>query len=276
MTCVCFFSVYENYFVVYVYMQELVSEKPTRGMLVKSPLYGDVSEKPMMGMIYLFSAGTLTPLESQKYLLRAHLPLYPNDSQQQIIPFGGRRLGRVASSSHLINKLNEVTKEYKKGVPSVFKELSDDTFELGHHYSEVIDFIREAMHNMNYIVTPCFKHVDNNHKPLSVQQSESLKTLAPIVSSYINSLVNQISDANFKKSDKTIEECMDIADKVVKIRKKQLKLIKKEPGSTRTNMLFLDMLNETKNLLMNLNNMYKAFRDFSEHNEKNGMKSVLS
>jgi zinc transporter ZupT len=28
-------------------------------MLVKSPLYGDVSEKPMMGMIYPFSAGTL-------------------------------------------------------------------------------------------------------------------------------------------------------------------------------------------------------------------------
>jgi hypothetical protein len=29
-------------------------------MLVQSPLYGDVSEKFMMGMIYLFSAGTLT------------------------------------------------------------------------------------------------------------------------------------------------------------------------------------------------------------------------
>jgi hypothetical protein len=27
---------------------------------VKSPLYRDVSEKPMMGMIYPFSAGTLT------------------------------------------------------------------------------------------------------------------------------------------------------------------------------------------------------------------------
>jgi hypothetical protein len=48
--CVCFFSVYENYFGVYVYMLELVSEKPTRGMLVKSSLYGDVSEKPMMAM----------------------------------------------------------------------------------------------------------------------------------------------------------------------------------------------------------------------------------
>jgi hypothetical protein len=29
-------------------------------MLVKSPLYGDVSEKPMMERIYPFSAGTLT------------------------------------------------------------------------------------------------------------------------------------------------------------------------------------------------------------------------
>jgi hypothetical protein len=28
-------------------------------MLVKSPLYGDASEKPMMGMIYPFSVGTL-------------------------------------------------------------------------------------------------------------------------------------------------------------------------------------------------------------------------
>jgi hypothetical protein len=27
---------------------------------VKSPLYGDVSEKPMMGMFYPFSAGALT------------------------------------------------------------------------------------------------------------------------------------------------------------------------------------------------------------------------
>jgi hypothetical protein len=29
-------------------------------MLVKNPLYGDVSEKPMIMMSYLFSAGTLT------------------------------------------------------------------------------------------------------------------------------------------------------------------------------------------------------------------------
>jgi hypothetical protein len=34
-----------------------------RNLLVKSPLYGNVSEKPMMEMFDPFSAGTLTSLE---------------------------------------------------------------------------------------------------------------------------------------------------------------------------------------------------------------------
>jgi hypothetical protein len=45
-------------------MYKLVSEKPTRGMLVKSSLYGVVSEKLMIGMLYPFSAGTLTCVKS--------------------------------------------------------------------------------------------------------------------------------------------------------------------------------------------------------------------
>jgi hypothetical protein len=35
-------------------------------MLVKSPLYGDVSEKPMMEMIYPFFVGTLTSVRTIK------------------------------------------------------------------------------------------------------------------------------------------------------------------------------------------------------------------
>jgi zinc transporter ZupT len=40
--------------------KNLLVKSPIGEMLVKSPLYGDVSEKPMMGMSYPFSAGTLT------------------------------------------------------------------------------------------------------------------------------------------------------------------------------------------------------------------------
>jgi hypothetical protein len=42
--------------------RNLLVKSPLRGGF-KSPLYGVVSEKPMMGMFDLFSVGTLTPLE---------------------------------------------------------------------------------------------------------------------------------------------------------------------------------------------------------------------
>jgi hypothetical protein len=40
-------------------------------MLVKTPLYGDVSEKPMMEMIYPFSIGTLTFVKTIEMLVES-------------------------------------------------------------------------------------------------------------------------------------------------------------------------------------------------------------
>jgi hypothetical protein len=44
--------------------RNLSVNSPLGGMLVKSPLYGDVSEKPMMGMFYPYSVGILTCVKS--------------------------------------------------------------------------------------------------------------------------------------------------------------------------------------------------------------------
>jgi phosphate/sulfate permease len=183
-----------------------------------------------------------------------------------------KKLKNALSSS---KQLNDEAKNNKKRVAGIFKELNEDAFELGHYYSEVVDYAREAMHSLNFIVQPVFKHIDNNHKPLTSSQAEAIKSLVPDVTSYLELIIKHITESDFKVADKTIHECMLITEKILKIRKKQLKHIKVEPGSTRTNILFLDLLNETKNLLLNFNNMYKAFRDFSEQNNKSGIKTIL-
>jgi hypothetical protein len=65
---------------------------------VKSPLYGDVSEKLMMGMIYPFSAGTLTFVRMIE-------------------------LGRVASSSHIYHKINKARLKEKFHYPNLRQAL---------------------------------------------------------------------------------------------------------------------------------------------------------
>ncbi|MBN2484376.1 MAG: inorganic phosphate transporter [Bacteroidales bacterium] len=163
-----------------------------------------------------------------------------------------------------IDKLNEETKKLKKRVPSVFRNIKEDAFESGHHYSEIIDYAREAMHCLQYITAPAFKHVDNNHKPLNEFQIESLQEVSTDLSKYFNTVINSLTSLNFKDSPKVIDQSLAICENISRIKKKQFKSLKKEPGSSRTNLLYLDMLNETRNLILNINNMYKSFRDFSE------------
>lgn len=182
---------------------------------------------------------------------------------------------KLKGALKLTKEVNNESKNQKKKVASVFKELNEDAFELAHHYSEVVDYSREAMHSLNFIVAPVFKHIDNNHKPLTDSQVEAAKELLPEITNYLEILVKDISSSNFKDAEKTINCCAMVSEKILKIRKKQLKLIKKDSGSTRTNMLFFDLLNETKNLVLNFNNMYKAFRDFSEQNTKTDIKSLM-
>lgn len=167
-----------------------------------------------------------------------------------------------------VKKLDQESKSFKKKIPEVFKTLGEESFEIGQHYVEVIDFLREAMHSLFYFTSPAFKHVDNNHKPLNTFQVESLTGLSISIKDYIEKLINSISSTDFNNSGELVDQATEIMDDIIKARKKHLKQIKKEPGSTRTNLLFLDMLNESKNLILNTNNMYKAFRDFYDLNQK--------
>jgi phosphate/sulfate permease len=167
-----------------------------------------------------------------------------------------------------VKKLNDKTKKLKKRVPEVFKILNEDSIESGHYYSKVIDYTREAMHCLEYITAPAFKHVDNNHKPLTAAQIKWLNEISFDLSNYFNLIIKDITDAEFKNAVFVTEESQQLCEKITMIKKKQLKLLKKEPGSSRTNILFFDMIDESKNLILNINNMYKSFRDFSESSKR--------
>jgi hypothetical protein len=84
-------------------------------MLVKSLLYGDISEKPMMGMLYPFSTSTLTFVRTIKMFVE----IFCHHS----FSFWWRRLGWVASSSHIIHKLNKASLKEKFHYPNPWQAL---------------------------------------------------------------------------------------------------------------------------------------------------------
>ena len=164
-----------------------------------------------------------------------------------------------------VKKLNKEAKLLKNNIPSVIKKLNEETLDNGHYYVEVIDYLREAMHSLHFIIEPCYKHVDNTHKPIGEQYAQILDGVASELKSYIKAIVNDISNSDYSNYKARQEKANAISELISKDRRKSIKNIKKESTSTRTNILFLDILNESKNLVLHLNNVYKSFSDFSEH-----------
>lgn len=174
---------------------------------------------------------------------------------------------KLKSEVKTVKQLNKDAKSLKKEIPKTLLKLTEESFESSHNYIEIIDYLREMMHSLSFIVNPCFEHVDNNHTPLSEFQEKNLKDLAKNIKSYISEVVAAISGSDYSSSEKLINIALELNEKITVVRKKQLKIIKSEPGSTRTNMLFMDILNETKNSLLFINNIYKSFRDFAKNNQ---------
>jgi hypothetical protein len=173
-----------------------------------------------------------------------------------------------------VKQLNKNAKALKKEIPKTLQKLTDESFESGHNYIEIIDYLRELMHSLTFIVNPCYEHVDNNHSPLTEFQTRSLTEMGNNIKGYITDVVGIISGSDFSHSDKLVNRSAELNEKITQIRKKQLKMMKKDPGSTRTNMLFMDILNESKNSILFINNILKSFRDFAKNNQSVNLKTV--
>jgi hypothetical protein len=66
--------------------------------------------------------------------------------------------------------------------------------------------------------------------------------------------------------EKLFELQQKLLEALTKLKKRQLKRIKSHETGTRNSELFLNTLNETKNLLLYTMNLLKAQRDFVKHN----------
>ncbi len=174
-----------------------------------------------------------------------------------------KKLNKSFKSS---KKISNHAKKLKKNIPGTIKKLSEESFESGHYYVEVIDYLREAMSSLYNISSPAFSHVDNNHKPLNAFQSGSLKDLSKKMSDYIHDITKDIGSSTFVQLEKRMETSDKLIAEINDIRKKQIKLIKKESGSTRTTLLYLDIINEIKNFILFLSNVYKSFEGFAVQN----------
>ncbi len=179
-----------------------------------------------------------------------------------IIAFLNERLKSLKTLKKEIKQFDISAKLKKDNVHKFIRKLDDSRMDAGPYYVQIHDYLRESAHSLSYVFDPAYRHVDNNHQPLNPDQQEDLKTLSRELSEYLNFLVAILKSNHFENIRQSFDKQAKLIDSIDSIRKKQIKRIKKGASGTKATILYLDMLTETKNLVLQSGNILKAYRDF--------------
>ncbi|MBN2273436.1 MAG: inorganic phosphate transporter [Bacteroidales bacterium] len=165
-------------------------------------------------------------------------------------------------------KLSDEIRELQENVFYTIKKLRvEESVESGHQYVQVIEHLRDISESLNYICNPIFKHVDNNHAPLKSQQIRNINEFTGQFISFLNQIRKAIEG---KEIDKAINKSnmKQLLDMLLKMKKDHLKMIKSGQTSTRISLLFMDVLTESRNLVLEISGLCDDALAFAEYSGK--------
>lgn len=174
---------------------------------------------------------------------------------------------QLKSAIKEVDAFNEKAKKLKNSVYKNLQRLQQDDMDSGHHYVQVIDYLRELAHSLNFVVSPVFTHYENKHKAFKDIQIEELNEFGVGLNEFFNHALHILKEEKFDDLDDLIVQRDTLVEKLKVLEKAQIKRIKSKDVSTRNSMLYFNIISETKNLLLHLVNVIKAQRDFIRETE---------
>lgn len=163
-------------------------------------------------------------------------------------------------STQLEEKLNNKRNKLYQNIPSL---PVTESIEATHYYILTLDYLKEIAHCTTFLIEPVYNHVDNNHKPLIDTQAEELTQLTKAFDKFMSQVLDSLENNNQEQLEKINQEQAVILAMIKESRKNLIKTIKRKAVGTKTSMLVLGILNETRNLLIYTVNMMKIQNDFT-------------
>ncbi|MDA3911314.1 MAG: inorganic phosphate transporter [Bacteroidales bacterium] len=158
--------------------------------------------------------------------------------------------------------INKSSKALKDNIYQIIRKLDEEDVNASMYYVQVIDYLRESTHSLRFIAEPVYEHIANNHKPFSKAQQEAIQHLIQVYTPLHQACRDMIMRGEFSAIDHVKEQQDYLYEEMGRLKKEQLKRIKKGKDSTKASVLFIDVLQETTLMSIGVVNVLKSYRDF--------------
>lgn len=152
--------------------------------------------------------------------------------------------------------------ERKYRLLPILRKLEANNIDTGHYYVQVADYVNEVAKALVHITRPSFEHIDNNHEGLSAAQLSDLQEINASVSSIYDEIIRMLQTKNFSKLDETLMHRDQLFETLAKAIKNQIYRVRDNASSSRSSMLYLEIINETKTMVLQSRNLLKAQKHF--------------
>jgi len=195
---------------------------------------------------------------------------------EQISRIYTQTLQCLSSEDHkMLRKLYKEAKElYQKErdrknyemLPTLVK-MKEDAVDTGHYYVQVLDYLNEVSKSLAFITKSSFEYIDNNHTGLSDQQVADLESINREVSIVYSDIAKMLGTSDFTDFELVIKKRDNLFNLFAEKIKAQIKRVKANESGTRNSMLYLNIVSETKTMLLQSRNLMRAQRLFIGYEE---------
>lgn len=154
-------------------------------------------------------------------------------------------------------KLSKEMKEKRDKIPATLKKFEESDLESGHHYVQVVTYMVEMSNSLSHIIQPAFNHIDNNHA-FDKEQNGSLLEFKDQVKSFFDFLVDLLKKRKYDQIDELVVRRDKLINTINDILYNRVKIIKKTKKGVKVSVTYIEMLSETKNLILNVVQLVKA------------------
>lgn len=152
-------------------------------------------------------------------------------------------------------------------VPTL-ETIQMNALELEQEYVQLVSFSYEITKSLKAITEVTFRHIDNNHSAFSREQIEDLKVIYKMLSEAFAAYQEMEKSGDYSYFNQIVNMREAILDLNPKLTKRQIKRVKAGESTTRSSILFLNLVNESKIITLQSSNLMKSHRNFKEQCNK--------
>lgn len=163
------------------------------------------------------------------------------------------------------NDLFYQSRERKYTLLPTLKRLQGGDVNTAHYYVQVVDYLSEMTKALMHITRPAFEHIDNNHEGLSKEQARDLMSINDDVETIYRRINQMLRAGDFSEIEGILTLRDQLFEAIAEAIKSELARINAAKSNTKASMLYLTILTETKNMVLQSRNLLKSQQYFLKH-----------